>query len=88
MHFAVMQDRLWNAEMVDDMVKKLRSNNRGSETPVHPTKRTRDKACQLRKFFDSHKQTSVSMTNGQRTNKIHGPLFKFNLWDRKRLQQA
>ena len=54
--------------------------------PSPPTKRTRDKACQLRKFVDSHKQTSVSMTNGQRTDKIHGPLFKFTLWDRKRLQ--
>ena len=59
----VVQDRLWNAEVADNMVKKQRSNNRGSETPIPLTKRTRDKACQLRKFVDSYKQTSISLTN-------------------------
>ena len=33
MHVAVMQDRLWNTEVADNMVKKQRSNNRGGETP-------------------------------------------------------
>ena len=63
MHIAVVQDQLWNAKVVDNMVKKQRSNNRGGETPVPLTKRTRDKVCQLRKVVDSYKQTSVSLAN-------------------------
>ena len=68
--------------------QKTKKQQQGRWDPIPPTKRTRDKACQLRKFVDSHKQTGVSLTNRQRTDKIHGPLFKFNWWDRKRLQQA
>ena len=50
-------------ELPNNMVKKQRSNNRGGETPIPPTKRTRDKVCRLTKFVNSYKQTSVSLTN-------------------------